>query len=201
MSRFSDIRAQIVKGSRAVRSVPIPMPWGEDMLVGVRPLIGREHGEVLGRAREYAVSQGLKEPKDGDELYRLGQMVYTLVLGCVDPACAAEDWPQDKPHAPFFENADEVLEYLDPDRIAMLYEHQQAWQDECAPRPDDMNQGDFFTNVVKAAGWKAGQPDPLLELRPILRASFTHILAAQWLSSLSTRSPTSSESAGSESRS
>ncbi len=178
-SRF----AAIVKGTRAVKSVVFPLN-GADHTVGVRPLTGRELGDVLGAGRLYAVAHGLKDPKDGDRLYDLGQMANTLALACVD---------SDAPDVPYFASADEVLDGLDPDRIVLLYEEQQAWQDECAPRPDKMGGPEFMATVIELAAWESG-PDPLRRLRPTLRASFTHTLAAQFMHSLTLRSSSSSAS-------
>lgn len=176
-SRF----AFIAKGTRAVKSVTFPFA-GENQTVGVRPLTGRELGDVLGAGREYAIAHGLKDPKDGDRLYELGQMAHTLALACVDV---------DVPESPYFTSAEEVLDGLDPDRIVLLYEEQQAWQDECAPRADKMSGTEFMAKVIEVAGWESG-PDPLLLLRPTLRANFTHTLAKQFINSLTLRSSSSS---------
>lgn len=187
MSRF----AQIAKGTRAVKTVSLPMPDGTLVPLGVRPLTGRELGAVLAAGRAYAIANGMPDPKDGDRLYELGQMAHTLALGCVDVGTAAEPAP---PDTPFFASDAEVLDNLDPDRIVLLYEEQQAWQDECAPRPERMAQGDFLVNVLKLAGWESGQPDPLLRWRPTLRVIFTHTLASQYVALLTSKSDSTSPS-------
>ena len=181
MSRFSDIKRQ----PRATRTISLPVPGGEDVSVAVQVLTGREFALITSRASEYATALGAKDPKPGVELYDLGVMVHTLLLGCV----ASDDHT-----TPFFSSADEILDGLDTDRIALLYEEQVSWQDECAPRPGRMGDGEFFATVLRFAGWKEGQPDPFPRLRPYLRLSFTHTLAAQYVTLLSQRSESSSPS-------
>lgn len=185
MGRFK----QIAKGIANVKTISLPFE-GKDEAVGVRMMTGAELGDSLEGARAYATSHGLKDPKPGDELYDLGLMVHTLFIACVDPT---EEGPT---RTPYFESVDEILAHLDPDRIALLYEEQQAWQDECSPRPSKIGGDDFFTMVLRLAGWESGQPDPLLRWRPTLRAIFTRTLASQFMSSLTNKSGSSSPSDG-----
>lgn len=174
------------RGTAALRTVVLPMPSGVDVSVDVRPLNGMELGSVIARAREYATANGVKEPKEGDELYRLGQMAHTLAIACSKPG---------EPDTLFFDSADEVLAGLDPDRIVLLYEEQQAWQDRCAPRAVSLDGKDVLTIALEVAGWEEGQPDPLLHLRPSLRPIWARTLASLYFASLSSRSDTSSASA------
>lgn len=187
MSKFS----AITRGIRAIDRVKLTMPDGQDLDIGVRALTGRELGEVLANARTYAIANGIKEPKDNDRLYELGQMAHTLALACIDP-----DSAEATVQVSFFASAEEILDGLDPDRIVFLYEQQQAWQDKCSPRASALGQGDFFAKVLECAGWKDGEPDPLALWRPTLRVSFTHTLAVQFLNCLTDKSTTSSGSGG-----
>src|SRR4051812_6340335 len=133
MATFSSI----LLGTRATTRVLLPLPGvAEPVPVAVRPLSGTEEGAVLERARAYAVAKGVADPKDGDRLYDLGLMVHVLAIACVDV---------DDPTRPFFDKgAQQVLDNLDADRIALLYEAQQVWQEECSPRKSKMNPGEWL---------------------------------------------------------
>ena len=172
MGRFSDI----AKGTRATRPVVLDYA-GAPVALAVRPLTGAEEASALADGRAYAVGKGVADPKPTDRLYEIGYMAATLVLGCVDA---------DAPGAPFFASLAEVLDNLDTDRIAYLYEQQQAWQDWCAPRPKDMDAGEFIALVLRLAeeGAGADADDPLVMLRPSLRLSFARTLARQYVSRL-----------------
>lgn len=180
MGRFS----AIAKGTRATRPVVLSY-GGADVPLAVRPLTGAEEAEALAEGRAYAVGKGIAAPGPTDRLYEIGYMAATLVLGCVDA---------DDPGAPFFSSAAEVLDNLDTDRIAYLYEQQQAWQDWCSPRPKDMDAGEFIALVLQLAeeGAGADADDPLVTLRPSLRLSFARTLARQYQASLARRSPSGS---------
>lgn len=172
MGRFS----AIARGTRATRPVVLSY-GGVDVPLAVRPLTGAEEAEALAEGRAYAVGKGIAAPGPTDRLYEIGYMAATLVLGCVDA---------DDPAAPFFASAAEVLDNLDTDRIAYLYEQQQAWQDWCSPRPKNMDAGEFIALVLRLAEEGAGAEadDPLVTLRPSLRRSFARTLARQYMSRL-----------------
>jgi hypothetical protein len=180
MGRFS----AIAKGTRATRPVVLAY-GGADVPLAVRPLNAAEEADALAEGRAYAVGKGIAAPAPTDRLYEIGYMASTLVLGCVDA---------DDPAAPFFASAAEVLDNLDTDRIAYLYEQQQAWQDWCSPRPKDMDAGEFIALVLRLAeeGAGADADDPLVMLRPSLRLSFARTLARQYQASLTRRSPSGS---------
>lgn len=184
MSRFH----QIAKGTANVKRITFPFE-GKEEPVGVRVMTGAELGATIRGAREYAEANGLKTPKAGDELYDLGLMVHTLLIACVDAADEGK-------RAPYFASAAEILENLDPDRITLLYEEQQLWQDECSPRPSTVSSDDYFSMVLRLAGWEAGQPDPLLRWRPTSRAIWARTIAAQFLNSLKSKSASTSDSGG-----
>lgn len=182
MGRFSSI----AKGTRATRPVVLDYA-GVEVALAVRPLTGAEEASALADGRAYAVGKGVADPKPTDRLYEIGYMAATLVLGCVDASDTA---------APFFANAAEVLDNLDTDRIAYLYEQQQAWQDWCSPRPKNMDAGEFIALVLRLAeeGASDDADDPLVMLRPSLRLSFARTLARQFQASLTRNSASGSAS-------
>lgn len=182
MARFADI----AKGTRATKIVELPLGADEVVKVAVRPMNGLELGRVIAEARAYALAEmkrarpddprELPEPKEGDRLYDLGHMVATLATACEDP---------EKPGAPFFESAQEILDALDADRIALLYEEQQSWQDHCSPRLAKMTQDQFIAIVFDMSKEDEGSPDsPFDRLRPALRRSCARTLARLYMGSL-----------------
>jgi hypothetical protein len=175
MSRF----AAIARGTRALKRVPFTI-WETTVEVALRPLNAMEEGEAFAGARAYAVGKGVPDPKPGERLYDLGLMVETLARGCVDA---------DAPTAPFFASAVEILEHLDTDRIALLFEQHQAWQDECAPRPKEMGGEEFLALVLRAAEDESnGAESPFSTLQPVLRASSERTLARLYVNLLQHRS-------------
>lgn len=171
--RFSDI----TKGTRAIKAITLPL-GGVEHPLAVRPLNGSEEGDVEERAVAYASGKGSKAPVVGDRLYDLGRMTATLALGCV---CS------DDPTHPFFASAEEVLIGLDADRIALLYELHQAWQDECGARVTRMSGVEWFAKVMEVANSKADE-DPLALSRPAMRRDWERTIAAQYLILLQARS-------------
>jgi hypothetical protein len=92
------------------------------------------------------------------------------------------------PAKPFFDGGqDQILAHLDADRIALLYEQQQAWQDECSPRVTQMNGGEFILKVMEVANAKADE-DPLARLRLNMRLHWERTLAGQYMSLLAAKS-------------
>ena len=165
--------AAIVKGTRARKTVTIEGiedADGKPVPIDVRPLNGVEQGEVLAKARAYAIEKGVKEPRDGEPIYELGKQVYTLLAACIDA-----DSPQDVPR-PFFATAAEVFE-LTRDHRCYLYEHQEAWEDWCAPRPSRLSDEDLRKIATEICAADEGDDTPFLRLRPVLRWSLVRLLA------------------------
>ncbi len=184
--RFS----QIAKGTRAERPVEIEL-GGETLKFAVRPLIASEEGDVAAGARTYAESKGVKNPTPGDALYDLGLAMHTIALGCVDL-----ESPADK-RAPYFDGG--VAQILDSDvlgrdAIAYVYEIQQRWQDECAPRKLAMAPDEFAAAVVVIGGEDKARSQLFFgQLRPGMQWHFTHFLASLWLNSPTPRSGSGSD--------
>jgi hypothetical protein len=102
--------------------------------------------------------------------------VHTLLLGTIDV-----DSPVDAPR-PFFASADEVLS-LDRDRRSYMFELQESWEDQCAPRPSAMEFRDLAQWAVELLAADEGDDGPLLKLRPVLRLSCTRLMAGLLLNS------------------
>jgi hypothetical protein len=208
MASFS----QITKGTRARKTVALPMgngpafrpemeeggavrfsPAGDFIPVDLRPLSPGELADALSKARARAIALGVVDPSDGNHIYDLAEMEYTLAMACVD-----HDSPADAPR-PFFDGGVEQIRSsaeLGRDRLAFLFEQFQLFQDECSPTIAKVSAAEFMGSIAMLAGdegasffWSMG---------PTLRASCTLFLARQWLTSPSPRSPSSptSEPAG-----
>lgn len=173
--RFS----QLTKGTRAVKRVAFPMLDGTQVECAVRPLLGVEDVEVIAAARAFAMSHGVAEPTERDDLYQRGKWASTLLKGCVDP---------DAPDVAFFSSVEEILENLDVDRIALLVEQQQQWQDECSPRLSGMTHDEYVKSVVSIALAGVEEELPFSKWRPSLRESWARSTAALALSSLEPKS-------------
>jgi hypothetical protein len=165
--------AAIQKGTRARKTVTIEGiedPDGKPVPIDVRPLNGIEQGEALSKARAYAIEKGVKEPRDGEPIYELGKQVHTLLVGCIET-----DSPQDSPR-PFFASAQEILE-LTRDQRCFLYEHQEMWEDWCAPRPSRLTDTELQKLATEMCAADEGDDSPFLRLRPVLRWSLLRTLA------------------------
>jgi hypothetical protein len=128
-------------------------------LVDLIVLTGEEEAHVLEKARAFAVGKGVPEPKQGEPLFDLGVMVYTLLLAVIDndsPAGAER---------PFFDSAEQILQHLDRERVAYLHALQELWQDECAPLRKDLSEQEMLDWVLQLAESEDPQV-PFGKLRP-----------------------------------
>jgi hypothetical protein len=180
---------QIANGARATKRVSVPYGSDDDggeIVCLVRPLKGHELASALENARAFAKSRGLEEPKPGAQLYELGLWVHTILLGC---RC------EEDTEAPYFDSAEQILEHLDPDRIALLYEHQQRWQDECSPRQHQLSEVEYVASVLEMANAGDEAELPFERWAPALRGSWVRT-SARLLASLDVlKSPYGSASA------
>lgn len=170
MAKFKDV----AEGQLARRAVEFPLPSGRLVTVAVVPLFGESEAEILAAARAYAQAHGVPDPKKGDELYEFGIWVHTVVRGVVDP-----DSPADAPQ-PFFDGG--VAQILDPrsglgrEWIALLFEAQQAWQDELAPRPKEMGAVEFLQHIMTIVEAPPRAELPFFRWRRVLQDSFLRTL-------------------------
>lgn len=176
--------AAIAKGA-AAPPARVEMPWpgrDEPVPVLVRIIDTEERADAVAKGRAYAVSKGIDDPKDGDEVFALGVKAATLVTCCLDA---------DAPTEPFFASVDEARK-LDPDRIAFLYEHWELHQDSHAPQRGTMSPGEYVAKVLEVADVR--DPKALLSMRPALLWSYTLFTADLLASFWSHKSPSSSDS-------
>ncbi len=159
--------AQIRKGTRARRRVPLPLGTGPIAIkigpggvlaveaptegvvqVGLRPLTSGEQADIMTRARADAIARGVSDPKPGVPIYDLAEMEHTLLLACLDP-----DSPQDAPR-PLFASIEEIR--TDPDlggdRIAYLFELFQQFQEECSPQRRHMSLEETMAAMLLLGG-------------------------------------------------
>lgn len=197
---------QIAKGTRARKTVQLGLggaridpetgAWKTDeggfvVNLDVRPLNPIETSTVVERARTFAISKGVADPRDGDEIYDDAKILHTLVIACLD-----SESPPNEPK-PFFEGGFDQIhgtEMLLPDHIGYLFEHQQLWQDECSPRFLRQSPGQFMASVVAAAG---GDPSFFVGARPGMRWDSLRTLAAAYLNLMTLKSPSTSDSSSS----
>ena len=176
--------SQIVKGTRATRDVDFTI-WGATARCAVRPMTGLEEGDAMAAGRAYAVSKGIADPKPTDRVYEIGVMVHTLAVACIDP---------DNHDALYFSSAGEILENLDTDRIAYLYEAQQLFQDECSSRVSKMGEAEWVATVLEVAE-AAISDNPLARWPLTTQRDFQRILASRYIGLLMHKSSSGSDSA------
>lgn len=171
--------SQLLKGKRAVKRIPLPLsrdpdaPEQAQIIVGLKAF---EPGEHLRQAREYAIARGVKDPKDGDDLYEYGKILYTILLGCVDP---------DDDNSPFFDGGLEQLiafPGFEKDERILLAEMHEQWRQEVCPMVSEFEDGQFEQALELLAG--PGGSTFFLSLRPGMRVSLMRTTASLLLSSL-----------------
>lgn len=172
MAKLKDL----MRGRKARRTVPFPMPIGTDgpgIEVDLLVLDGDKEEGVLVAARADAISRGVAEPKLGEPIYDLRLMLHTLLASCVD-----RDSPPDAP-APFFASVEEILGALDRERIAHLYALQQVWQESLAPTKRENLTDERVLEICLEA---ADEEDSLRffeKLQPVTLARCFHFSARQ----------------------
>lgn len=176
--------AQLIKGTRAVKPVTFSI-WGSDAKLAVRPMTGLEEGEAYAAARAYAVSKGVADPKPTDRIYEIGVMANTIAIACVDVEAH---------ETRYFSNANEVLDNLDTDRIAYLFEAQQLWQDECSPLVKSMTEAQWAAKIIEVTE-AAEEVDFLSPMRPVMRLAFLRLTVSRLFRSLTDNSGSSTVSA------
>ena len=180
--------ALIAKGARATKRVTVALDDESTPIAClVRPLSGAEETEALAAARAFAKARGIDEPSPADHLYQFGLWVHTILIGCRDDDATA---------GPYFDSAEQILEHLDRDRIALLYELQQSWQDECSPRAHALAEKDYVASILEIAN--AGDDDelPFERWQPGLRRSWVRTSARLLASWSDLKSPFGSGFAG-----
>lgn len=208
-----------LKGTRAITRVPLPLcntpgslledqpelaaqraqdgdPDRSEVEVGIRALNPGEFATVIERAHEYATTRGITMLDERNPVYSLGYTLNLLALACVDP----DSDPKDPD--PFFGTRgnvqsaiDEMLasDHLTRDSLLYLSEHQEAWQDKVSPQATKIGAEKLWALAAEVAA--SNDARPFLALRPGMQWRLVHFLASQWLSLLSSNSPSGSDSA------
>lgn len=169
--------ALICKGTRATKVATVALrgdPEPTEIRCLIRPLNGAEEAGVLASAIAFAKSRGADDPKPGHQLYEFGLWVHTVVIGCLDETA---------PNEPYFESAEQVLEHLDRDRIALLFELQQTWQDECSPRLHHLSPEAYKQSILEIALQGDDAENPFEKWSPVLRLSWARFTAGLLLNS------------------
>lgn len=182
--------SQLIRGEAARGELEFTLVTGETVRAGTRLVLGAAEATALERAFNFAVRRKVPEDKarPGNSIWELGYSVAVITLGLVDV-----DDPEGK--RAFFDGGEEqVLQHLDPDRIALLYERHRAFQDRSSPRATGMTADQFYAKVVELAQAEDDDDRPFDSLRPATHRSFTRTLARQHWTLLLAKSPDGSPS-------
>lgn len=178
----------IKRGSRATRLESFPLLDGTEVEVELKLLDGGEQDE----AKEYAVAEALRtktEPAEGHLVFDEARARFTVYLATYERA----ETPIEQ-RSRFFSDVNEVRRELDGDRIALLFEAQEALQMSCAARKNHMQSDtEFMQSVIECATKEVGEELPFERWQRGLRRSWVHTLANRLLASLSANSISSSD--------
>jgi hypothetical protein len=129
MARFTDIE----KGKRArLRAVECTTLAGVPFTLDLTILVGNEEEQAVGRAQRRAKEIGISDSENDINF----QFAY-------DP-----ESPDDKP-VPFFDNAQQIRDNLDRERVLYLAEMQRAYQERISPRTKSLSMEQYYAAVVK----------------------------------------------------
>lgn len=188
MAKFS----QVIKGSRArKRGVAFTTLSGAETTCDLVVLNGTDEEEILAAATAAAKKAGA-EPSEGSIAFDFARACEIVFRAAVDP-----ESPDDRP-ARFFDSIAEVKDHLDRERIFLLFDEQDALQNEASPRPSKMELDGFLNHLYEHALVPEGEMLPFERWQPVLRRSWVRFLVDRALSSIDPRS-LSSSAAGSSS--
>lgn len=181
MARLRDM----AKGDLAYCPKSLPLLDGQKLDIAISILPFGEEGRALAAAREYAIKQGVADPKKGEPLYERAIALQTIFLSCFDP----DQLPN---RVRTFESIKEIEDVLDHDRVAMVFQWQRSWQKAIAPSPKGMTASDYIKMVVQTAEAEEEEEVPLFSLPPKQQAALWRFTCALSLSLLQLRSPSGS---------
>lgn len=181
MSRFRDI----VRGARVREPVSFPVQGAEtDATADLRVLLADEEIEAVSRARAFAMSKGLANPREGDAIYDLALMVETILLAALEVGSDAR----------FFDAAEDVRA-LDRDTIQYVYQRHSIMSDRCSPRLLKMSPEEFVAGIAVLASEDSESVRFFERLGSGLQWIYTRTLARQAVISQTLRSDSGSTSA------
>lgn len=188
----------VAKGTRATKLVtfrlanspPLPPLTAEQVAAGVsvvpdpamvsalvRVLNDDERHEIFEQAARDAAARGVPEWKAEHPICRLAQMERTILIACEDA---------DHPGQPFFDSIEQIRASYEigGDNVALLYEAQDNWQQECSFGNKALSAEQMISVIVQEAERPESAESPFARLRPGFAASCLRFLAVQWCSSL-----------------
>lgn len=148
----------------------------DHILVDLRVLTGAEESLVLQKAREHALEHGVSDPKDGEPLYEVGKMVWSLSLGILD-----HDSPENDPKLFFDGGAKQILDEVDGDLIAFLFTRWEIWQGECSHQLGSLSGPQFWEQIVKVT--VSNDDLPFSQMRRTAQWVLLRTMGALWLNS------------------
>lgn len=190
MAKFS----QIVKGKLARKAVEFTTLDGQRAEAALVPIIGEMDTDILASACAFARKHGVENPKPGDPLYERGLTLHTVYFSTVDIDVTDKN-------ERYFASVEEIGKHLDPDRIALLFNMQRAWQAEVAPPIGKMSEMDFLKHMIELADAAIAQErgegfrGVPFDYSPLAtQLSFVRILAARHVTLVYAKSRSGSES-------
>jgi hypothetical protein len=142
--------------------------------VRIVPLLACRDREIEAGAALYVAEENKRFPdappaqvKPGDPTYERGVYAVTVLLATFDP----EDG------APYFASVSEIVNGLDRDRLALLFERQQQAQADFAPRGGTLSNAEFFSLLERTAEAPEGTDLPFELLPRATRRAFVRGMA------------------------
>jgi hypothetical protein len=174
------------KGLKARRTISLPMlDGGDPVKLDISVLSFDDDTAIQEKARAFAFAHGSTNPVDGDPIYERGKHLHTVLATCLDTDVKNKA-------EPFFASEKEIGSLLDPDRVAFLYHHQRAWQDEVNPSPRDIPPLQFVEMCMQYS--RPGEADeiPFASLPLRTQRSFVRQLASGYFGLLRLKSDSGS---------
>jgi hypothetical protein len=160
--------SQIAQGVLAETDATL-MHRGQKIPLKLVPLSLQEESDCISAAMAYAKKKGVAAPKSGDSLFDAALWAESLALSCLDP----DSDPQKRER--FFDGGAAQVRSLDQDNVALLWEQQRAWQEECSPSIQAHSTEELFAYAKTIAEDKQF---PLWDLSPRTRLTLLRFMAS-----------------------
>jgi len=128
--------SEIAEGISAESPVKV-LAKGKEIPARVRPLSAMEETDAVSSAIAFSRKKGA-EPKAGQPIYESALAAATVAMATLD-----DESPEGK-REPFFDGGMDAALELDTDALAILFEQQQAFQEEKSPSFRAMSTNDLF---------------------------------------------------------